>query len=204
MRRISTTGVSVDDLPILGRNEHKIFNQIIGQYDAPAYIRRARQVQDSHDLLIARCRKQREEWLPLVRTRLATLRALATDWWKLRPWLADEEQVQTLERLHADLEPRLRLPVTPTSSPRKLRGALRELIESLERFNRRWRAFLPSVDLSQVNDLRKGYNLYYILEKECAVRSARVARQGFRPVPPLTVEDLFAVLPPLPLPHLKG
>jgi hypothetical protein len=194
----------VDDLPILGRDEHKIFKQILGQYDVPAYVRRARQVQDGYDQLIARCLRQRDEWLPLVRSRLGTLQALAGDWGKLRPCLADDDQVRTLAQLHADLEPRLRLPVEPTSSARHLRQALRELTDSLERFNRRWRTFLPSVDLTWINDLRAGYNRYYVLEKECAVRSARVARQGFQVLPRLTVEDLFAVLPPLPVPQLKG
>jgi hypothetical protein len=193
----------VDDLPILGRDEHKIFKQVLGQYDVPAYVRRARQVQDGYDQLIGRCRRQRDEWLLMVRIRLGTLGALAADWVRLRPCLADEEQVLTLARLHADLEPRLRVPVTPTFSARKLRQALRELADSIERFNRRWHEFLPTVDLTWVNALREGYNRYYLLEKECAVRSARVARQGFHRLPPLTVADLFAVLPPLPVPLLK-
>jgi hypothetical protein len=60
------------------------------------------------------------------------------------------------------------------------------------------------VDLSQVNALRDGYNRYYVLEKECASRSPRTARHGFRPLPPLTADDLAALLPPLPVPRGKG
>jgi hypothetical protein len=194
----------VDNVPNAGRDERRIFHQILSQYDAPAYIRRARQVQDGYDALIGRCRRQREEWLSLVRIRLGTLRALAGDWDRLRPLLADERQVHQLVRLHEDLEPELRLPVSPTFSSRKLRWAVWELTDSLERFNRRWAEFLLRVDLTPVNILREGYNRYFVLEKECAVRSARVARLGFQPLPPLTVDDLLAVFPPLPVPQLKG
>jgi hypothetical protein len=77
------------------------------------------------------------------------------------------------------------------------------LIPALERFNRRWEAFLPTVDLTSLNRLREGYNRYYLLEKECAVRSVVVARRGFSPLPPLTQTDLAALLPCLPVPQLS-
>ena len=60
---------------------------------------------------------------------------------------------------------------------------------------------LEETDLTEVNALREGYNRYYLLEKECAVRSARLARQGFRRLEPVTLEELAALLPPLPVPH---
>jgi hypothetical protein len=41
-----------------------------------------------------------------------------------------------------------------------------------------------------------------VLEKECAVRSARIARQGFVPLEPLTIDDVSAQLPLLPVPRL--
>jgi hypothetical protein len=190
---------------MLGRgDELHLLKTFEAQYDAPAYVRRARQVEDAWDGVLHRCRQQRDEWLVMVRTRLGLLRGLAGDWGPLGPWLADGDQVAVLEHLEALLQPRLRAPVEPTSSGRALRRALRELTDSLERFNRRWQAFLPGVDLTQVNELRDGYNRYYLLEKECAVRSARVARQGFRRLEPLTTEALAAVLPPLPVPRLKG
>jgi hypothetical protein len=54
-----------------------------------------------------------------------------------------------------------------------------------------------------VNGLREGYNRYYLLEKECALRSPRLARQGFVRLPAVTVDDLAAQLPPLPVPQLR-
>lgn len=56
--------------------------------------------------------------------------------------------------------------MAPTTSSRALRRALRELTESIERFNQRWQEFLQGVDVSHVNELRDGYNRWYVLEKE--------------------------------------
>jgi hypothetical protein len=202
----SMSELDPSDLPApLGRDEdHHVFNEVLSQYDAPAYVRRAREVEGALQHLLARCRQQREEWLQMVRTRLGLLRALAGEWSALRPWLRDGAQVTCLEELHAALQPRLRAVVAPTASPRALLSALRALIESIERFNRRWQAFLPTVDLAHINQLRVGYNRYYVLEKECAVRSPQVARQGFQALPPLTVDELTQMLPPLALPQLRA
>jgi hypothetical protein len=176
----------------------------VSHYDVPAYVRRARGVQDAFEHLLRTCRAKRDELLAMVRTRVGVLHGLAGDWAVLRPLLADDEQVHALRQLHADLNPKLRVPVTPTSSLWALRRAIRELSESIERFNRRWQEFLPKVDLTRVNELRDGYNRYYLLEKECAVRSPRLARQGFHRLEPLTTEELVLLLPPLPVPRLAS
>jgi hypothetical protein len=172
-------------------------------YDAPAYVRRARRVEQALEDLLDRCRVQRKQWLGMVRLRLGTLRALAGDWNALAPFLAFGHPLRQLELLHDELAPELRVPVQATSSQRRLRGALAELRESMERFNHRWRAFLASIDLTALNELRDGYNRYFILEKECAVRSPRLAREGFVRLEPLTVADLLARLPLLPVPALS-
>lgn len=174
----------------------------LAQYDAPAYVRRGREVEGAYELLLARCRQQRDDWLKMARTRLGILFALAGDWETLLPLLADEGQLHLLRRLHDELSPRLRVAVAPNPSPRVLDRTLRGLCESLERFNRRWRAHLDALDLGPLNALRDGYNRYYVLEKECAMRSARLAREGFRRLEPLKAADVLAELPPLPIPVL--
>jgi hypothetical protein len=195
---------STDDETTFGRDEaHEIFKQFASHYDAPAYVRRACRVEDALAQLLARCRAQRDEWLKMVRIRLGLLRMLAGDWPGLRPWLANEEQIELLDGLHRELAPQPRLQVEPTRSERALRRALAELVQSITRFNSRWFAFLPTVDLTSVNALRDGYNRYYLLEKECAIRSPRLARQGYRPLEPLTTADLAALLPGLPVPQLR-
>jgi hypothetical protein len=192
----------MDEEIILSRDEtNEAFKRFLSQL-APAYIRRARGVQAAFDQLLEHCRRRRAEWLEIVRMRIGILHALAGDWDNLRPFLADDDQLDILRYHLAALASPLRAPIEPTTSARTLRRALRELLESLERFNERWRAFLASVDLSAVNELRDGYNRYYVLEKECAVRSPRVARQGFVPLEPLTIDDISAQLPLLPVPRL--
>jgi hypothetical protein len=188
----------------LGRDEtSEAFKRFLSQFDAPAYIRRARGVQAALEQLLEYARRRRAEWLEIVRMRIGVLHALVGDWDNLRPFLADDAQLDILRYHLAALAAPLRAPVEPTTSPRPLRRALGELHESLERFNERWRAFLANMDLSAVNELRDGYNRYYVLEKECAVRSARIARQGFVPLQPLTTEEVAAQLPLLPVPRLR-
>lgn len=192
-----------DNTP-LGRDEERaVFNQMLGQYDAPAYVRRARRVQDAVEQLVEQCRRQRDDWLRLVRVRLALLHALAGDFVALQPWLSELSHLATLRHLHETLAPRLRHAVATTTSSRALRRALGELVESMERFNRRWQSFLSALDLESVNQLRDGYNRYYLLEKECALRSPRAARQGFQRLEPLSVADLAALFPLLPVLEIR-
>ena len=195
----------MEDILILGRqDERRFFNQVASYYGAPAYIRRANRVEAAFKEILDRCQKQRAEWLVMARIRLGTLRMLAADWFALRPLLRDEQQIDVLRQLDVALEPKPRLLEDATRSRGKLRRALRELIVNLEQFNRRWQEFLAGVDLTAVNKLRADYNRYYVLEKECAVRSARLARQGFVPLAPLTRAELEAALPLLPVPQVKG
>jgi hypothetical protein len=178
--------------------------QVVAMYDAPAYIRRARNVEGTLQQVLHRCRQQREQWLAMARLRLGQLAGLAGSWQRLRPWLADDDQVAILARLETELSPQLRCPVEQTSSQRVLLRALVKLCDSLERFNERWHVFLSKVDLTTLNALREDYNRWYVLEKECAVRSARLAREGFVALSPLTAADLEERLPLLPVPAVAG
>jgi hypothetical protein len=193
----------MNDLPSAGQDEERrIFQQLLGRYDAPAFVRRVRNLEGALAAILDRCRQQRTEWATMARLRLGQLRDLAGEWRALRPWLLNDAQLDVLAELEATLTPQLRVPLARTSSQRALRHALHELIDSLERLNRRWEKHLAGVDLSAINAQREDYNRYFVLEKECAVRSARVAREGFRPLRPLTPEELRKLLPPLPVPLL--
>jgi hypothetical protein len=193
----------VTETRIPSRDEgREAFNEVLAQYDGPAYLRRARRVQGSYDGLLEQCRQQREEWLGMARVHLGMLRGLAGDWPALADHLADQQQLTVIAELWTTLQPRLRVPVEPTASARALRQAVGELIESLERFNRRWVDFVSGLDLAALNAERADYNRYYLLEKECAVRSPHIARQGYRAQEPLTADVLLAVLPPLRVPRL--
>jgi len=194
----------MNEQPLASRgDDDRVFQKVMANF-VPAYIRRARGVQEAFDALIAQCRRQREEWLMMATIRLGTLRGLAGSWERLRPWLANPEPIRVLETLWDELNPRLEIRIEQTTSDRKLRLVLSVLVTDLEEFNRRWSAFVPTVDLTHVNQLREGYNLFYVLEKECAVRSHAIARQGFHPLPPATPAEIFARLPLLPVPLLRA
>jgi hypothetical protein len=194
----------MEDVPVVGAGpDRRELQEVLSSFDAPAYVRRARRVEAAYEQLLNRCRRQRHALLSVTRTRLGLLKALAGDWAALRPLLADDSQLDALTRLDADLAPKLRAPPAPTASARALRRALADLADSIAFFNRRWARLLDRVDLGPVNELRDGYNRFYVLEKECAVRSPAVARQGFRPLSPLTRADLAAALPPLPAPQTR-
>jgi hypothetical protein len=189
---------------ISGSDDGRELRELMAQFDAPAYVRRAREVEYAYDQLIARCRKQRAESISMVRVRLGHVRAIAGSWEALLPVLADDGQVKLLQNLHEELRPALRLKQSATTSARALRRAVSALCDSLRRFNERWELFLDSVDLQAINALRDGYNRNYLLEKECAMRSARLARMGFRPLAPLNRDELAAHFPPLLVPRLAG
>jgi hypothetical protein len=194
----------MDNVPIAGSaDERRLVNQFLSYHGVPAYVRRAREVEESFRALLERCRQQREEWLALVRVRLGALRELAGDWERLSPLLA-EGQLEVLRTMHEELRPRLRVEVPRARSERSLRRALGELRESLQAFNRRWLTYLREVNLTHVNELRDGYNRYYVLEKECALRSPQLARQGFSRLEPVTAADLEGHLPPLPVPRARA
>jgi hypothetical protein len=194
----------VDNFPIFDHNnDERIIQRVLGNYDAPAFVRRARRVREAYDYLLAHCRERREQWFPIPRLRLGRLRALAEDWTRLRPILSNDHQVEVLRDLERELNPHLRVSINPTASTRKLRGALEELRDSLRLFNRRWLNFLETLDLEPVNEAREGYNRYYLLEKECAMRSPRLARQGFQKLAPLTLDELTTLFPVLGIPELK-
>jgi hypothetical protein len=176
---------------------------VAAHYDAPAYIRRARRVEQAYDDLVERCRKQRREWLAGVRLHLGALKAGAGTWDALRPILADDEQVDVLKCLHAEAGDPKHAMTGPAHQPGR-RRVLWYLCQSVERFNRRWRAFIAGLDLGEINGLRDGYNRYYLLEKECAVGPARLLPQTFWRLEPVTAGELLGRLPPLPVPRAAG
>lgn len=193
----------MDDIGILNSGEDRqVIQRVMGNYDAPAFVRRAQRVHEALEHLLARCRQERDQRLTMPRLRLGILGALAGNWRRLRPMLANDKQIGLLRELEIELSPRLRVRVEPTLSERKLRGALLALRESLESFNRRWQGYLATVDLAPVNEAREGYNRYYLLEKECALGSPRLARQGFQSLLPFTLNVLKTLLPVLPIPEL--
>jgi hypothetical protein len=65
-----------------------------------------------------------------------------------------------------------------------------------------WQRYLETLSLDDLHRTIDGYNRYYVLEKECAVRSVRTALRGFVPKRKPTWMDFLERFPPLPTPPI--
>jgi hypothetical protein len=176
------------------------FQRFMLAFDTPAYMRRARQVEAEWTHLVAFCERERERLLELPRLRLAQLIvATGAEASPERLPVTAEDRRQLLD-LQARWQTELRSTAPTARTPAAAAHLVRELILAFELFNARWDAFITQRDLAPVNKQRDGYNRYYVLEKECAVRSSKTARDGFEPLSPATLDDLRQLFPPLPVP----
>jgi len=182
-----------------GVEGHEV-RKILAQFDAPAFVRRARAVEVADELLHTRLAAAYAEGLEMPRLRLTQLLAALAD----RDWLLEGVVPQT------GLGPRLRawgqthsvplrVPVPPARDARALGDRWQRLTHSVERFNRRWTATVQAIPLGDINHLRAEYNLWYVIEKEAATNSPALARQGFVLRPPLTPSDLLQQYPCWPV-----
>lgn len=185
-----------------GDEELLTFQRFLLAFDTPAYLRRARQVEAEWRHLLTLCEGERQRLLELPKLRLGQLFAAVGGPEGAARLPVSEADRQQLLQLLEDWRPRLRSAVPPARTASQVVDHLQRLIAGLERFNREWELFLRGLDLTPINRLREGYNRYYVIEKECAVRSVRTAREGFEPLPPVTTDDLRRMFPPLPLPVL--
>jgi len=179
---------------------HALFEKDVPLIDAPAFVRRARQVEAASTALVENCARERMRLLEMPRMRLARLFALAPGDSDPSFLYCDHEDFKYLQRLHHEWQPRLIVPLSPARTATELKRAIAELGASFERFNRRWLKLLNDIDLSLINRLREDYNRFYLLEKECALRSTRIARDGFHPLEPVTMQSLLAEFPLLMVP----
>ena len=171
--------------------------ELMGLFDLPAFARRGQDVEYSLKRLHARCRLQREELLEMVRLRLRQWAKVATGWhdWS-EIWCSPVDSLW--EMAHSE-EPQWAVRPAP---PRQRKTVARDLIASVERFNKRWGQFLEALNLDPINQMIDQYNTYYVLEKECVMGSPRLAARHFAPVPRVSAEGLREEYPMLPVPRL--
>src|SRR5262249_385654 len=159
--------------------QHRLFEKDMPLTDVPAYVRRAREVEAAWNALLDQLSRDRARLLEMPRMRLARLFSLAPSDITLMSALKSSDALRELGRLYDDWQPRLLSRAAPARSNAGLLTGLCELRHSFERFNRRWIKRVNEIDLAHINRLRENYNRFYLLEKECALRSTRVAREGF-------------------------
>ena len=173
--------------------------ELLGIFDVPAFARRGQDLEHSLLRLRHRSRARRREMLDMVRLRLRQW-ALAADG-PAADAIAFAEPIAGLWPLAEADPPRW---AARPAGPRRLRAIARDLVASVERFNRRWLDHLDGLDLGPINRQVDDYNRYYLLEKECSLGSARLAARNFVPKVHVTLDDLQGEFPPLPVPPLKG
>jgi hypothetical protein len=176
---------------------------ILAAFDAPAFVRRGKQVEDAWTMLLDRCQFERRRLLELPRMRLGRLMALAVPR-SLLEGLLPISEIERLGQLDREWDPHLRSVIQPARSARELVKPLADLAQSCERFNRRWSKYLNELELDSINQLRRDYNRFYLLEKECALFSSRVACDRFVPLKSITTADLIAQFPPLLIPSPRS
>jgi hypothetical protein len=188
---------SNDEGTPLGNVDTEI-KELLGLFDVPAFARRGQDVDYALIRLRSRSSRQRTTMLEMVRLRLRQWAAAATG--PAADLAVFGDSIAPLWPL-ADAEPP-RWAVRAASSWR-LRSIAKDVIASIERFNRRWSEHLAGLDLNPINRQVDNYNRYYVLEKECSLGSAKLAARNFVPKSHVSLDDLLSELPLLPVPVLK-
>jgi hypothetical protein len=183
-------------------DDHRLFQQVMEGFDAPAFLRRARRVEEAWNGLLDRCRQKRAILLEMPRLRLARFVKLIASELPIPTEICPPADLAYLQELYREWQPQLRSIVRPARTAAEIVHALADLARSFERFNRRWLEFVNDLDLAHVNELRDGYNRYYVFEKECALFSARIAREGFVPLPRAEAKDVLEAFPLVKVPHV--
>lgn len=163
----------------------------------PAFAQRALMLDELESRMWKQCARAYESRLSGPRWRLAVVYHECGNWERLSEWLP-REQLDELRRLYDVWQPRLRGSWPTNSKDLRLRLLLHQLDSSWRRFNVRWQQYVAHQDLQAINNARDQFNRYYVIEKECALRSARLACQGFRALLPLTHTDILNRFPLLP------
>src|SRR3954447_16876872 len=171
--------------------------ELLGLFDAPAFARRGVDLEYALGRLHARCRRERDGLLDMVRLRLRQWSGVST---------GPDDRAGTFAASIPPLwslcgaEPPSWAP--QPAPPRRRRAVARDIVASLARFNLRWAAYLDQLNLEPVNRMIDQYNRFYLLEKECILGSARLALRHFSPRDRVTRATLDHEYPALPVPEL--
>ncbi len=178
-------------------NDEAELKELLGMFDVPAFARRGFDLEYALKRLHDRLARERHGMLDMVRIRLKQWAGLATG---LDDWRDVYKASIAALYTFADADPPRWAPRTAPNRPRLV--VARDLVTSVDRFNRRWLHALDTLKLDSINRQVEHYNLYYLLEKECVLGSARLAQQNFVPQPLLNREVLLSDHPTLPFPEL--
>lgn len=173
--------------------------ELMGMFDAPAFARRGQDVDYALGGLHERCRRRRVAMLEMVHVRLRqwSRAAVGPDDWSD----AFRAPIVGLWTQSQAEPPRWASAPAPA---RRRRAIARDLAASVERFNERWSEHVARLDLAALNTMIDQYNVYYIIEKECVMGSARLAARFFKPIVRLSTASILDDHPLLPVPEPAG
>lgn len=177
----------------------KIFQQMILAVDAPAYMRREKDVIAAWRGVLTQCELDYRDRLQLPTLRIGQLAALVGGDLQTSGYMEDDAKY--LVELFRTCGNPLRSDIKPSRTRAEIAEAKSLLVDSFQRFNRRWEKYIQEINLESINTKRRNYNEYYLLEKECAVFSASVARLGYQPMQMATSDDLLEQFPLLRIPR---
>ena len=168
-------------------------------FDTPAYVRRGLTVETEWNALADKLHRTWKDWTVPVGRLCSQLRHQAGGLDAFGPWLASPEDLDRLRQLDQRLDHKLKYPPGKAFWHWPLKGSLRRLARMAADLNHAWARHLETQDLEPLNRSREQYNRWYLLEKECAMRSTRLAAGGFEPFPRVGPGDLIKLFPPLPV-----
>jgi hypothetical protein len=174
---------------------------LLGLGDRPAYLRRGMSVEDAEVRVVRKCEIARDEMLYAVRLRLRFWNRLLHDRPRIRARVSEAASESA-----ADIGAKVFGPGEPSVSVAPPGWSIfagrhwRAFVTAVEEFNANWRRYLETMPLDDLYRVIDGYNRFYVLEKECAVRSARTALRGFVAKQKPTWKDFLERFPLLPIP----
>lgn len=160
--------------------------------ELPAYVQRARRTEDAVAAAFREASRTREEMLSFVCLRLRQYLDSVPGPDPIHPTVRKIHEA--VRELSTFKELRSR-PARRSAS----RVALGRLGASVARFNRRFRRFIEEdAPLDRANREIDGFNRYYPLERQAAIRHVPLDKLTLEAKTPLTREDLIRELPLLP------
>lgn len=174
---------------------------LLGLGETLAFLRRGMSVDDAEARVDMQCEAARLQMLFAVRLRLRAWNRLIRDHPTIRDRMspAAAESVAVIGRI-AFLPDEKNISPAPAGWRLFAMRHWRALVSAVEEFNANWKRFLDAFSLDDLHRVIEDYNRFYVLEKECAVRSILTARRGFTPRKKTAAADLLERFPPLPRP----
>ncbi|WP_145389507.1 hypothetical protein [Stieleria neptunia] len=187
-------------------SREEFLRMLADQGEEPAFVTRGRRLDAAREQLRWACQTHRQTLLRGPSLHLRKIAAMIHgDWSKLAPYLASPSQWRLVASFHENWNRHAPPPWANQGLwAQRLDRPLRQLRDSIDRFNRAWQGHLDGFDLEPINQTIADFNQYYVLEKACAFGREDIARRGFEPIPPVTRQSLLDEFPLVELPALRS